>query len=107
MHWCVELTQRQCSRSIKEDSVTVKSSVIVLHFDTIIMYLWSFSIVVSIEKDDLFTIMTTKNEKIVTVDWNMRRAWEVHQSVRLETVNKKKETLLWWYWSELLAQFIS
>ncbi len=85
----------------------MKSSVIVLHFDTIVMYLRSFSIVVSIEKDDLSTIMITENEKIVTVDWNMKRAWKVRQPVRLETVNKKKETLLWWYWSELLAQFIS
>jgi len=75
----------------------VESSVIVLHPGTTAMYLRSPSIVVPIEKDGLPTTMTTGDGKVVTIDWNMGRAWEVRQPVRLEAVNKKGGTLLWWY----------
>lgn len=72
----------------------MESSVIVLYPGTTAMYLRSPSIVVPIKKDGLPTTMTTGDRKVVTIDWNMEKAWEVRQPVRLEAVNKKGGTLL-------------
>ncbi len=46
----------------------MESSVIVLYPSIIAMYLRSPFIVVPIEKDDLPTIITTRDGKVVTID---------------------------------------
>jgi hypothetical protein len=57
-------------------------------------YLQSPCLVIPIEKDGLPTRMTTRDKKIVTVDWDQGRAWEVLRDVRLAAVDKKGGTLL-------------
>ncbi len=57
-------------------------------------YLQSPCLVIPIEKDGLPTRMTTRDKKIVTVDWDQGRAWEVLGDVRLAAVDKKGGTLL-------------
>ena len=83
-----KLTQRQSSRKVQARSV------IVLLPGVTNEYLQSPCIIIPIEKDGLPTRMTTRDGKIVTVDWDAGRAWEVLQDVRLASVDKKGGTLL-------------
>lgn len=74
-------------------------SVIVLLPGTTIEYLPSPCIIIPIKKDGLPTTMITRDGKggdgkVVTVNWDAGRAWDVLQDIRLAPVNEKGGTLL-------------
>lgn len=69
-------------------------SVIVLLPGTTTEYLQSPCIIIPIQMAGLPIKMTTRDGKDVTVDWDMGRAWDVIQDIRLAPVKKKGGTLL-------------
>lgn len=82
------LTQQQSLRKVQARSV------IVLLPGATTEYLQSPCIVIPIKKDGLVNTMTTRDGRIVTVNWEKGKAWEILQDVRLAAVNKKGGTLL-------------
>jgi len=69
-------------------------SVIVLLPGTTTEYLQSPCIIIPINKDGLPTTMTTRDGKVVTVNWDAGRTWDVSQDIRLAPVDKKGGALL-------------
>ena len=67
---------------------------IVLFPDTITEYLQAFCIITLINKNRVPTTMTTQNGKTITINWDVGRAWDVLQDIRLALVTEKGETLL-------------
>ena len=70
------------------------SSVIVFLPGTATQYLQSPCIIIPINKDGLPTTMMTQDGKVVTVDWDVGRTWDVLQDIRLAPVDKKGGALL-------------
>ena len=69
-------------------------SVIIFLSGTTVEYLQSPCIIILINKDGLPTEVITRDKKVVTVRWDVGKAWDVLQDIRLAPVNKKGGTLL-------------
>ena len=72
----------------------MQSSSVIVFLGATTQYLQSPCIIIPINKDGLPTTVTTGDGKVVTVEWDAGRAWDVLQDIRLAPVNKKGGSLL-------------